>query len=85
MELTYVATCLFGLERLVGEEIDALGYTRRDTIDGRVYFKRKNTPFQILSIKLNGVNYIKDGNPNDTRVHLSHSYGGGIYPLAAAL
>ncbi len=38
-ELNYVATCLFGLERLVGEEIDALGYTRRDTIDGRVYFK----------------------------------------------
>lgn len=36
--LNYVATCLFGLERLVGEEIDALGYTRRDTIDGRVYF-----------------------------------------------
>ncbi len=38
-ELNYVATCLFGLERLVGEEIDELGYTRRDTIDGRVYFK----------------------------------------------
>lgn len=34
-----VATCLFGLEKLVGEEIDALGYTRRDTIDGRVYFE----------------------------------------------
>lgn len=34
-----VATCLFGLEKLVGEEIDALGYQRRDTIDGRVYFE----------------------------------------------
>ncbi len=34
-----VATCLFGLEKLVGEEIDALGYKRRDTIDGRVYFE----------------------------------------------
>ena len=34
-----VATCLFGLEKLVGEEIDALGYTRRDTIDGRIYFE----------------------------------------------
>ena len=34
----YVATCLFGLERLVGEEIDELGYERVDTIDGRVYF-----------------------------------------------
>lgn len=37
-EFNYAATCLFGLERLVGEEIDALGYTRRETIDGRVYF-----------------------------------------------
>ena len=35
----YVATCLFGLERLVGEEIDELGYKRIDTIDGRVYFE----------------------------------------------
>lgn len=37
-EFNYVATCLLGLERLVGEEIDELGYTRRETIDGRVYF-----------------------------------------------
>ncbi len=35
----YVATCLFGLERLVGEEIEELGYKRIDTIDGRVYFE----------------------------------------------
>ena len=35
----YVATCLFGLERLVGEQVDELGYTRTNTIDGRVYFK----------------------------------------------
>ena len=35
----YAATCLFGLERLVGEEIDELGYERTETIDGRVYFK----------------------------------------------
>ncbi len=34
----FVATCLFGLERLVGEEIDALGYKRQKTIDGRVFF-----------------------------------------------
>lgn len=38
-DFNYVATCLFGLERLVGEEIDELGYTRTDTIDGRVYFR----------------------------------------------
>ncbi len=37
--LKYCATCLFGLERLVGEEIDELGYKRTETIDGRVYFE----------------------------------------------
>ncbi len=36
---TYVATCLFGLERFVGEEIDTLGYKRIATIDGRVTFE----------------------------------------------
>ncbi len=35
----YVATCLFGLEKLLGAEIDALGYTRTETMDGRVYFR----------------------------------------------
>ena len=39
MKLTLVATCLFGLEHLLGEEIDALGYNRIETIDGRVYFE----------------------------------------------
>ncbi|MEA4832756.1 MAG: class I SAM-dependent RNA methyltransferase [Oscillospiraceae bacterium] len=34
-----VATCLFGLEGLLGEEIDALGYERISTIDGRVTFR----------------------------------------------
>ncbi len=38
MKLTLVATCLFGLERLLGEEIEALGYDRTETIDGRVTF-----------------------------------------------
>ncbi|MBR2461137.1 MAG: class I SAM-dependent RNA methyltransferase [Clostridia bacterium] len=38
-EYEYVATCLFGLERFVGEEIEALGYTRVDTMDGRVTFR----------------------------------------------
>ena len=37
--LDYVATCLFGLEGLVGEEIDALGYERTFTMDGRVGFR----------------------------------------------
>ena len=39
MQYEYVATCLFGLEKFVGEEIEALGYERVDTMDGRVTFK----------------------------------------------
>ena len=38
-KLTLVATCLFGLEKLLGEEIEALGYKRTDTMDGRVTFE----------------------------------------------
>ena len=38
MKLQLVATCLFGLEHLLGEEIEALGYDRTETIDGRVTF-----------------------------------------------
>lgn len=38
MKLQLVATCLFGLEHLLGEEIDALGYERIHTMDGRVTF-----------------------------------------------
>ncbi len=38
MKFPLVATCLFGLEHLLGEEIDALGYERIDTMDGRVMF-----------------------------------------------
>ncbi len=38
MNYNLVATCLFGLEHSLGEEIDSLGYSRRETIDGRVYF-----------------------------------------------
>ena len=39
MKLTLVATCLFGLEKFLGEEIDALGYKRIETIDGGNYHK----------------------------------------------
>ena len=38
MKLKLVATCLFGLEHLLGEEIEELGYERINTIDGRVTF-----------------------------------------------
>lgn len=37
-EYELVATCLFGLERLLGGEIDALGLMRAGTIDGRITF-----------------------------------------------
>ncbi len=36
--MEFVATCLFGLEKQLGEEIDALGCRRIDTMDGRVTF-----------------------------------------------
>ena len=42
---TLVATCLFGLEKLVGEEIDNLGGKRTETIDGRVKF---TAPLSLL-------------------------------------
>ena len=39
MKLELVATCLFGLEKLLGAEIDALGLKRLETMDGRVSFE----------------------------------------------
>lgn len=39
MKQTLVATTLFGLERQLGEEIDALGYKRTETMDGRITFE----------------------------------------------
>ena len=39
MTFELVATCLFGLEHLLGEELDALGFDRVSTIDGRVTFR----------------------------------------------
>ena len=38
-KLEFVATCLFGLEKFVSEEIEALGYEKISVIDGRVTFK----------------------------------------------
>ena len=46
----FVATCLFGLEKLVGEEIDALGYKRLETIDGRVTFEGDFSAFARCNI-----------------------------------
>jgi len=38
VEYLYTATCLFGLEGLLGQEIDDLGFRRVETIDGRITF-----------------------------------------------
>ena len=38
MKIQLVATCLFGLEHMLGEEIEKLGYERISTINGRVTF-----------------------------------------------
>ncbi len=37
--MQFVATCMFGLERFLGEEIEALGCKKLETIDGRVTFE----------------------------------------------
>jgi putative N6-adenine-specific DNA methylase len=39
MNIELTATCLFGLEHLLGEEISALGYDRLETIDGRITYR----------------------------------------------
>ncbi len=47
-----VATCLFGLEGLLGEEIDSLGYKRIETIDGRVTFEAPPEAIAACNIRL---------------------------------
>ncbi len=47
-----VATCLFGLEGLLGEEIDNLGYKRIATIDGRVTFEAPPEAIAVCNIRL---------------------------------
>ena len=52
MKLELVATCLFGLEKLLGEEIDELGCKRLETIDGRVYFEGDENTVADANIRL---------------------------------
>ncbi|MBR6781865.1 MAG: class I SAM-dependent RNA methyltransferase [Clostridia bacterium] len=52
MKLTLVATCMFGLEKILGEEIDALGLTRLDTMDGRVTFSGTEADIPRANIAL---------------------------------
>ncbi len=53
MKLELVATCLFGLEKLLGEEIDALGLERVETMDGRVIFRgeEKDVPRANIALR----------------------------------
>ena len=52
MTYTLVATCLFGLERLLGEELDALGFDRIDTMDGRIRFRADESGIARANIAL---------------------------------
>jgi len=52
MKLELVATCLFGLEKLLGEEIDALGYHRIETMDGRVTFEGDERAVFVANLRL---------------------------------
>ncbi|MBO5897964.1 MAG: class I SAM-dependent RNA methyltransferase [Clostridia bacterium] len=52
MKIQLVATCLFGLERPLGEEIDALGLRRIETMDGRVIFEGEEGDIPRVNIGL---------------------------------
>ena len=47
-----VATCLFGLEKQLGEEIDALGCKRIETMDGRVSFEGTEADIARANVRL---------------------------------
>ena len=36
--MNFVATCLFGMEKFICDDLAALGYEKTDSIDGRVFF-----------------------------------------------
>ncbi len=50
--MKFVATCLFGIEGILGEEIDALGYKRLETIDGRITFEAPESAAARCNIRL---------------------------------
>lgn len=52
MKIQLVATCLFGLEHLLGEELDALGLRRIKTMDGRVIFEGEERDIARANIHL---------------------------------
>ncbi len=63
MKFQLVATCLFGLERFLGREIEELGYERTSTIDGRVTFlgDEEAVALSNLSLRFAERVYIKVG------------------------
>ena len=63
MKIELVATCLFGLEKMLGEEIDGLGLKRIDTMDGRVTFEGELADIPRANINLRTAErvYIKMG------------------------
>lgn len=52
MKIQMVATCLFGLEKLLGEEIDALGCQRIETMDGRITFEGEERDLVAANLRL---------------------------------
>ncbi len=52
MKLRMVATCLFGLEKLLGEEIDRIGGKRVETIDGRITFDGDESILVAANLRL---------------------------------
>ena len=52
MTLNYTATCLFGLEGFLGEEIEQLGYKRINNMDGRITFEGDENTAAICSVNL---------------------------------
>ncbi|MBR4770513.1 MAG: class I SAM-dependent RNA methyltransferase [Clostridia bacterium] len=52
MNVTLTATCLFGLEHLLGEEIEALGYDRTETIDGRITYRGDEEAIALSNVFL---------------------------------
>lgn len=52
MKLRMVATCLFGLEKLLGEEIDKIGGKRVETMDGRITFDGDETTLVRANLRL---------------------------------
>ena len=67
--MNYVATCMFGLEKLLGEELDALGLKRTLTMDGRVFFQGNENDCARANINLRVAErvYILIGEPFSAR------------------